>query len=204
MNRKWLVGGLAALLALVAVLALVGGGVVGRSIVPEPDTPAPPAPAAEPKTDPTVRFRDTLTDVSIAYPSTWVRRAPRDQGVRIVASAPDESAAVSVSVRKLDLEPVTADTLPIVRPLTDGLLREDNRIKTLNEPVAVTVGGLPGYRYTYDYRKADRTDGAHIHYYLFKGKRLVQIVLQAVPAASLAGLQPTFDLIASTFQASRP
>jgi hypothetical protein len=196
-DRKWLVAGVAALLAIVAVLALVGGGVVGRSIVPDPQ-PQSPATSSD-KT--TVRFKDTLTDVSIAYPSTWVRRAPKDQGVRIIASAPDESAAVSVSVRKIDLEPVTVDTLPIVRPLTDGFLREDTRIKKIGEPEAVTVDGLPGYRYTYDFRKADRTDGAHVHYYLFKDKRLIQIVLQAVPASSLPALQPTFEAIARTFDA---
>lgn len=192
MDRKWLVAGVAAVLAVVAVLALVGGGVVGRSIVPDP----PPSPDKE-----TMRFKDTLTDVSIAYPSTWVRRQPRDQGVRIIASAPDDSAAVSVSVRKIGLEPVTVDTLPIVRPLTDGLLREDNRIKTIGEPVAVTLDGLPGYRYTYDFRKPDRTDGAHVHYYLFNRQRLIQIVLQAVPASSLPAMQPTFESIARTFDA---
>jgi hypothetical protein len=190
------------LLAPLAVLALVGGGVVGRSIVPAPSTPAPPAPPPSSPKESTTRFKDTLTDVSIAYPSTWVRRQPADQGVRIVASAPDESAAVSVSVRKLDLEAVTPETLPIVRPLTDSLLREDTRIKAIRDPVAVTVDGLPGYRYTYNFRKGDKSEGAHVHYYLFKGKRLIQIVLQAIPASRLPALQPTFDLIASTFDAS--
>jgi hypothetical protein len=198
-DRKLLVGGVAALLAILAVLALVGGGVVGRSIVSAPD-PRPATPPATP-TNATVRFKDTLTDVSIAYPATWVRRLAKDQGVRIIASAPDDSAAVSVSVRKIDLEPVTFETLPIVRPLTDGFLREDTRIKTIGEPTAVTLDGLPGYRYTYEFRTAGGTDGAHIHYYLFKAKRLIQIVLQAVPASRLPALQPSFDRIATSFDA---
>jgi hypothetical protein len=192
-NRNWLVGGVAAILALAAVLALVVGGVVGRSIVPEP---APERPS-------TVRFWDTLTDVSISYPATWLRRIAKDQAVRLVASAPDESASVSVSVRKIDLDTVTFDTLPIVRPLTDDLLREDKRVAEIGEPVRVRVGGLPGYRYTYTYRKGDGTDGAHIHYYLFKGQRLIQMVLQAVPATRLPAMQSTFDRIAETFQGSR-
>jgi hypothetical protein len=192
-HRNWLVGGVAAALGLAAVLALVVGGVVGRSIVP---APAPERPS-------TVRFWDTLTDVSISYPATWLRRIAKDQAVRLVASAPDESASVSVSVRKTDLETVTFDTLPIVRPLTDDLLRVDKRVAKIGEPVPVRVGGLPGYRYTYTYRKDDGTDGAHIHYYLFKGQRLIQMVLQAVPAARLPALQSTFDRIAATFQGSR-
>ncbi len=160
-------------------------------------------PAPAPERPSTVRFWDTLTDISISYPATWLRRIAKDQAVRFVASAPDASASVSVSVRKTDLDTVTFDTLPIVRPLTDDLLRVDQRIAKIGVPVPVRVGGLPGYRYTYTYRKDDGTDGAHIHYYLFKGQRLIQMVLQAVPAARLPALQSTFDRIAETFQGSR-
>ena len=191
MNRKWLFGGVAAFLGVAAVLALVVGGVVGRSIVPSATEPPPS----------TVRVKDTLTDVSIAYPASWVQRMSEDQAVRIVASSRDASAAVSVSVRKSDLETVTADSLPIVRPLTDDLLRQDDRIRELPEPVPVTIDGLPGYRYTYTYRQA-RGEGAHVHYFLFKGDRLVQIVLQAVPASKLPALQSTFDRIAQSFRAT--
>jgi len=198
-NRKWLVGGVAAFLALAAVLSLVVGGVIGRSIVPSPAETQPPA--AETSEPPrSVRFKDTLTDVSIEYPGTWVRRMPEDQAVRVVAGSPDGAAAVSVSVRKSDLETVTPGTLAIVRPLTDDLLREDDRIGTLPEPEAVISDGLPGYRYTYTYRDDDGGQGAHIHYFLFKADRLIQIVLQAVPATKLAELQPTFDEVAGSFR----
>lgn len=195
MDRKWLVAGVVGVLALFAVLALVVGGVVGRSIVPAPAEPSRPA---------TVRFADTLTDVAISYPATWVRRNSSDQGVRILASSRDGSAAVSVSVRKSGLEePVTQESLPIVRPLTDDLLKADNRITSLSDPAPVTVGGLPGYRYRYTYRMEGNAEGAHVHYFLFKDERLVQIVLQAVPAAALPELQPTFDRIADTFEGRR-
>ena len=195
MQRKWLVAAVVGVLALFAVLALVVGGVVGRSIVPAPAEPSRPA---------TERFADTLTDVAVSYPRTWVRRSSRDQAVRILASSPDGSAAVSVSVRKSGVEePITQQSLPVVRPLTDDLLKADNRITALTDPVAVTVGGLPGYRYRYTYRMADKTGGAHVHYYLFKDERLVQLVLQAVPATQLPALQPTFDRIADTFEGRR-
>ena len=195
MQHKWLVAGVVGVLALFAVLALVVGGVVGRSIVPTPDEPSRPA---------TERFADTLTDVAVSYPTTWVRRTPRDQAVRILAASPDGSAAVSVSVRKSGVEePITQESLPVVRPLTDDLLKADTRITALTDPVAVTVGGLPGYRYRYTYRIADKSEGAHVHYFLFKDDRLVQLVLQAVPAAQLPALQPTFDQIADTFEGRR-
>ena len=195
MDRKWLVAGVVGVLALFAVLALVVGGVVGRSIVPK---------AAEPSRPATVRFADTLTDVAISYPATWDRRSSRDQAVRILAASADGAAAMSVSVRKSGIEEtVTQQNLPVVRTLTDGLLGDDKQITAITEPAAVTVGGLPGYRYRYTYQTADRTEGAHVHYFLFKGDRLVQLVLQAVPATELPTLQATFDQIADTFEGSR-
>ena len=194
MNRKWLVGGVAAFLGLAAVLALVLGGVVGRSIVPSPAPESPPS---------TVRFTDTLTDMSISYPASWERRFPRDQQVRLVAASRDSSQAVSLSVRRSGLETVTADTLPIVRPLTDDLLRADDRIGSVPVPDAVTIGGLPGYRYTYTYRKEGGGNGAHVHYFLFTEDRLVQIVLQAVPAERLAAAGSTFERVARSFRATR-
>jgi hypothetical protein len=195
-DRRLLVGVVVGALALVAVLALVVGGVVGRSIVPTPAEPAAPE---------TIRFADTLTDVAISYPTAWVRRTPQDQSVRILASSPDASAGVSVSVRPSGLEePVTTSSLPVVRPLTDDLLRADTRIRRISDPAAVTIGGLPGYRYTYTYRMQDKTEGAHVHYFLFKNARLVQIVLQAVPSTKLPSLQPTFDKIAASFEGTRP
>jgi hypothetical protein len=107
---------------------------------------------------------------------------------------------VSVSVRKSGLETVTAKSLPVVRPLTDDLLNADTRITAKSQPAAVTVGGLPGYKYTYTYRMQDKSEGAHVHYFLFKDERLVQLVLQAVPASRLDGLAPTFQQIADTFE----
>ena len=40
-----------------------------------------------------MRFADTLTDVAVSYPATWVRHSPRDQAVRILAASPDGSLA---------------------------------------------------------------------------------------------------------------
>lgn len=204
MERKWLVGIVAGVLAVAAVLALIVGGVVGRSIVPSPATTSSPATTTPASGADMVRFADTLTDVAIAYPATWVKRMSNDQAVRILASSPDASAGLSVSVRKSGLDEVTQQTLPVVRPLTDDLVRGDNRITALADPVAVTVGGLPGYRYRYTYTTADKTEGAHDHYFLFKTGRLIQVVLQAVPSTNLKTLQPTFDRIADSFQGTGP
>jgi hypothetical protein len=203
-ERKWLVGIVAGVLALAAVLALIVGGVVGRSIVPSPaTTPSATTTTAAPPAPPTVRFRDTLTDIGIAYPSDWVRRISKDQNVRVLVSSPDGTAGVSVSVRNSGLEKVTAQTLPVVKPLTDDLIRGDNRIKEKSDPTPVMVAGLPGYRYRYTYTTADKTVGAHDHYFLFKTGQLIQLVMQVEPSTELRALQPTFDRIAGSLRIGR-
>ena len=86
-----------------------------------------------------------------------------------------------------------------MRKYTDSLLSADQRAKQLTEPVAVGVGGLPGWRYRYTYGSG-ATGGAHDHYFLFKDRMLVQLVFQAVPAKRLPALAKTFDSIAASFR----
>lgn len=189
MSRRWIIASIAAALGVAAVLALLLGGVIGRHIAPSPP-PATPA---------TVRFEDAVNHLAVAYPSSWERRTPRDQAVRVVAASADASASLSLSVRRSGLEPVTAATLAVVRPLTDDLIASDTRIHGAAEPSPVTLGGLPGYRYRYSLTKSDGRSAAHVHYFLFKGRELIQLVLQAEPAQRLTRFDPTFDDIAASF-----
>ncbi|MGI8730906.1 MAG: hypothetical protein ACR2LK_13135 [Solirubrobacteraceae bacterium] len=194
MNRRWLVGGIVAVLGIAAVLALVVGGVVGRSIVPSPE-PSPPD---------TVRFEDELTDVAIAYPASWAELGASDPSARLLAAARDASASLRVTVRRSGLEAVTPDTLPVVRPLAEDVLRADDRIEDLGPPEAVVLDGVPGYRYTYKVRDRDGKPAAHVRYFLFRDdSRLIQLIMQASPASQLAALEPTFERIARTFEDTR-
>lgn len=195
MNRRWLVGGIAAVLGLAALLALVVGGVVGRSIVPAPQ-PSPPD---------TVRYEDELNDFSISYPATWAELVASDPSARLLAAARDASAALRVTVRRSGLNPpVTADTLLFARPFVENPLRADDRIEDLGPPDAVVLDGVPGYRYTYKVRGRDGKQAAHVHYFLFrKDSRLIQLIMQASPASKLPALQPMFDRIARTFEDTR-
>ena len=95
--------------------------------------------------------------------------------------------------------PVTTETLSIVRKYTDGLLSADERAKQLVPPVAVTAGGLPGWRYRYTFGSG-ASGGAHDHYFLFKGDRMIQLVFQAVPAERLPSVARVFDSIAASFR----
>jgi hypothetical protein len=178
---------------------------------PAPDSaPAPggaPASAPEPGIDTTpggfTRVRDDAAGVSIAYPRTWSRLRPPAGGPDLVAA---RGRAMSLLMRAsptglpADLE-VTAATLPIVRQLTDRLVRADRRVRLLEPPEAIELGGLPGYRYRYTFADAGGRRGAHVHYFLFKaGGRMITLVLQALPAERLAGLTPLFESVAGTFR----
>ena len=187
MNRKLVV-----VVVVAAVLALLAGAAVGRSLLSPDDTTG---------TADVVRFKDPDSRISIAYPATWKRQPDRPQDPELVLLvARDVSASLLVRVTPSGLDaPVTQATLPIVRKYTDSLLSADQRAKQLTEPVAVGVGGLPGWRYRYTFGD-EASGGAHDHYFLFKEGKLVQLVFQAVPAKRLPGLAETFDSIAASFR----
>ena len=189
MNRKLL-----AIVAVAAVLALLAGAAVGRNLLSSAATP-PSARGAG-----VVRFKDPVAKVSIAYPASW-RRLPERPGDPDLALlvAEDDSTSLLMRVSTSGLDPVTTEGLPVVRKYTDGLVSVDPRAKQLVEPVAVQVGGLPGWRYRYTFGSGTEA-GAHDHYFLFKGRRLIQLVFQAVPASKLPAAAPGFDRIAATFQ----
>ena len=187
MNRKLLV-----VVAIAAVLALLAGAYVGRNLL---SSAAPATPRAD-----VVHFTDDVSKISLDYPANWTR-LPQPQGDTEVALlvAADTSTSLLVRVSDVGLTTVTRKTLPIVRKLTDGLIGTDPRAKQLVPPVPVDLGGLPGWRYRYTY-VSDTSGGAHDHYFLFKGGRMIQLVFQAQPATRLPSLAGTFDRIAATFK----
>ena len=188
MNRKLLF-----VVAALAVLALLGGAAVGRSLLSQ-ETPTP-AKGAD-----IIRFKDEISKVSIAYPATWRKLADRpSEPDRALAVSPGGLDMLVMRVANPGLEPVTREGLPIVRKFTDGLLAEDPRIRQRVAPQAVIVGGLPGWRYQYNFGTGDAS-GTHDHYFLFKDRLMIQLVFQAVPAARFSELAPTFNAIAASFR----
>lgn len=188
MNRKLLL-----VVAVAAVLALLAGAAVGRNLLSS-ETTNPPSARAD-----VVRFKDDVAKVTLDYPATWQALAPPDNDPEVallVARSPSTSLLMRVSA--VGLETVTRETLPIVRKLTDDLIGSDPRTKQLVDPAPIVLGDLPGWRYRYTYGSGE-TGGAHDHYFLFKGGRMIQLVFQAMPATRLPALAPTFDRIAATF-----
>jgi hypothetical protein len=190
-----------------AILALVVGSLVGRSIIPSSADPKATPPVRQP-----VAFVDRQDGIGLTYPGDWTRVHSPDPGVRLVAAkasstaadAPTISLRLRVSKAPLALKTVTKQTLADVRKLTDQLLGADQRTAQLSEPEPISVGGLLGYRYRYTYAAKDGKTGAHVHYFLFKRGKLIQLVFQALPATTLAGAEPSFDRIAGTFTSTGP
>jgi hypothetical protein len=174
-----------------AILALIVGAAVGRSIVP----------SATPQRVQPAQFEDPLVGISLRYPGTWRRLQPADSQVRLLAAA-GPSASLSLRVTRTELENVKQETLPVVRQLTDKLIAADDRAVLLSAPAAISLGGLLGYRYRYRYTGKDGSTGAHVHYFLFKHGRLIQLVFQSVPETSLSSAEPTFERIAATLRST--
>ena len=193
MNRKLLV-----VVAVAAVAALLAGAAVGRNLLSS-STPTPTTTRAD-----VVRFKDDVSKVSIDYPATWTRLPQPDNDPEVallVAESPQTSFLMRVSA--VGLAPVTRKTLPIARKFTDSLIATDPRTKQLVPPVPVVLGGLAGWRYRYTFGSGADA-GAHDHYFLFKGGRMIQLVFQAAPASHLPEIAPTFDRIAATFKGRLP
>jgi hypothetical protein len=178
---------------LAAILALAGGVVLGRKVIEGKDPQQPP------RAGQLTRFHEPITRVSIAYPASWTRLRASDLEIRLLVAA-DPSTSLLMRVTKTGLATVTSRSLPVVKSYTDALLKQDTRARQLSAPAAIDLGGLPGWRYRYTYGADDTSAGAHVHYFLFKDGRLIQLVFQAVPPSRLNALEPTFDRIAGTFR----
>lgn len=181
---------------LAAILALVVGAAVGRSIIPsgsDQRTITTPKPR---------EFSDPVAGISLRYPGDWARLSSRDPQVRLVAAQSPETS-LSLRVSNSELEDVTQRTLPIVRQFTDQLVAADQRVRMLSAPEPISLGGLPGYRYRYTYASESGRDGAHVHYFLFRPGKLVQLVFQSVPARGLQAAEPAFNRIAATVTGTR-
>lgn len=146
-----------------------------------------------------MRFRERRGTFSIAYPPSWARRRLADPQVALLVTH-GSSASLLVRVTRVGLK-VTAGTLPIVRGLTDKLVRADRHVRLLGPPRPIVLGGLPGYRYIYTFKASGmRQRGAHAHYFLFKGGKMIALVFQVVPARRLSELAPSLDQVLHTFR----
>jgi len=188
----------------VVLLLLVGGVVAGVRVVLGLHSAAsvPPAAASPPPAPPPgfVEFRDPPSGFALAYPAAWTRLPSPDPQVPLLVAQGDQG---SFQVRVVGLDtPVAPQDLGALKQLTDQIITNSGgSAKLLAQPQQILLAGLPGYLYLYSFQDAGSGQtGVHSQVFLFKGKMMISLVFQAVPADQFQGLAPTFDQITGSFR----
>lgn len=217
MRRKLVLVGGTFVVAFVAALVVVLASDLGGDFLPGPGGSAPPdepdgtptpvvegtaEPDGEPQGD-LVEFVDDEGGYALSYPEDWERIEVDDPQVRLLATP---NRRDSLFVRLIDLEAdveVAEGDLPAFREYTDRIVQGGEGVEILDEPVALELGGLPALYYLYTFEDPSSGQrGVHSHYFVFEGRTVISIVMQALPTDRFAGLAPTFKAIVDSFEGS--
>ncbi len=202
-KKKLLVIGAALLVAVgLAVPAAIFGPQLLGFEQPSNEAGANPpagAPAEAPKPIDFTEFRSDQAGIALSYPSNWVQLKTNDPQIALLASDGPEN---SFLVRTVDLpNPVGKEQLPAARQLTDQIVGGNKTAKMLTEPKQIELDGLPGYWYLYSFKdEASGQDGAHSHFFIFNGKKMITFVFQTLPAGEFQQSAPIFDQITSSLK----
>jgi len=207
--------------ALVVGTLVLGGAayILGTSLVEERtgvSASPKPAPTAEVSTADFVKFEDENAGISFSYPEDWKKvednsNEPLNQAdadaplnVRVVvgpsANQPNLLVrAIPLSSEIIIPENVTAEFLGTIQGQLDRLVEgPDVRVA---EKRPTNHKGKLAWRYLYAFKdEATGREGSHLHYFIFDGAKINVLVFQALPAAELEKLAPTFDKILETFE----
>ncbi len=201
MNRKRLLAVVAGVLVVGAGLGTLGWAVGQWMLAPEEPPPAPAAGPSSPARLPPgfTEFRHPPTGFALAYPADWRRLQSADPQVLLIAARnPQESFLVRVV--ELD-SPVGPAELPAAKQLTDQIVKSNQSVQLLTEPAQIELAGLPGYFYFYSFADpGSEQRGAHSHFFVFKERKMIILVFQAVPVEQFPQMAPTFDQITSSFR----
>jgi hypothetical protein len=183
--------------ALAVVLLGVGGWVISQQFT----SSSPRHHRTPTATSSYVKFTDPSGLFAASYPRSWKRLQTASPQFVLLVEGP---SGASYEVAKTSLTAtVNATNLAAAKKLTDRVVHQGNQFKLLRQPEQVSLGGLPGYLYLYTF--VDPTTGetgAHAHYFLFDGKKMITLVFQSLPSNNFTSQAGTFDRIASTFTAT--
>lgn len=203
-SKKKLVVIVAALL--VAVGLAVPAAIFGPQLVGVDDSsneagtnPPAGAPAEGANPGAVTEFRNDQAGIALSYPANWVPLKTADPQILLLASDGPEN---SFLVRSVDLpKPVGKPELPAAKQLTDQIVGGNKTAKMITEPKQVELGGLPGYWYLYSFKdEASGQEGAHSHFFLFKGNKMLTFVFQTVPVDQFQQSAPVFDQITASLR----
>jgi len=175
----------------VVALAVVGVSALGVGAPGMLPGGVPTAPATQPSGF--VDFQSPQGGFGLSYPADWTRLDSGDPRIPLVAVQGGRS--FQLRVQELPVE-VGVKELPAARPLTDRIVLSDPTVKLLTQPQQTEIAGLPSYFYFYTFDDAaSGTTGAHSHFFLFKGRTMIVLVFQALPADQFGAGAATFDQI---------
>ena len=97
----------------------------------------------------------------------------------------------------------TVENLPNIKAFTDGIVGS-NKSAVILKVQAININGMPGYYYLYTFTDPQTGgQGAHAHYFLFRGRNMYTVVFQAFPSDGFTRLSKVFDQMAESFN-TRP
>lgn len=202
-KKKLLVAAVAVLVAggLAVPAAIFGPQLMGIEQPSEEAGANPPAgaPAEAPQPTEFTEFRNEQAGIALSYPSNWVELNTNDPQILLLASDGPEN---SFLVRAVELpNPVGKEQLGAAKQLTDQIVGSNKTAQMIAGPKPVELGGLPGYWYLYSFKdEASGQNGAHSHFFLFKGNTMLTFVFQTLPVDEFQQSAPVFDQITASFR----
>ena len=202
--KRMLIAGVA-----LAVVAAGGMWAASASSSSSPSHPAPRStPAAASSTQPAAseltEFRDPAAGFALSYPTGWIRAtAPNPQIVLVAAEHdPARNQGGSILVRTTPIDaPVAKAQLGDARKVTDAIVSSSDGLVLKAEPTETEQGGLPGLYYLYTFHDpVSGATGVHSHFFLFKDKTMISLVLQALPQDDFTRLAPLFDRVTASLR----
>jgi hypothetical protein len=204
MLSKWITVGRSVAVGVALLNVACSGGGSGDKAKQAAPSPSTSASASAPAGD-RVEFRDDKGGWAISYPKSWSRLESNDRDVSLVVSekAPGQNATGgSILARTVALgAAVGPEQLAEAKKVTDQIVTSGAGVQLLAQPTTIRQGGLAGYFYFYSFKdSATGQEGAHSHYFLFKGATMISFVFQAVPKGDFPRLAPTFDEVIGSFR----
>lgn len=176
----------ALVVALIAVAFILGRG-----------TASPAKPTANTKGLPAgfATYHNAADGFSISYPKAWKQVTDPNYSLLVSAGGGD-----ALSIRVLQLQSaVNTSNVADIRAVTDAVLSTPGAKLTVLGSAPVTVAGIKGYYYVYVF-PSGQDQGIHGHYFLFQGRKLIDLVFQALPRTDFAGLAPVFDQVSASLK----
>ncbi|HEV3400496.1 MAG TPA: hypothetical protein VG078_01645, partial [Acidimicrobiales bacterium] len=198
-GNRWMVVLLSVLTVAVIALAIYAVSLSGRD---DDEATAPTTTTAQARPLVTLppgaftNFRDDETGFSIRYPSAWERYEAPVREIRLLVG--DGPYSVRVRSRRTE-EATTAQNLANVKAFADGSIAGPTVVVLQQE--SLTVNGMIGFRYLYTFTdESSGIQGAHLHYFLFQGHKMHDLIFQALPTESFTQIEGVFGQMLESFR----